>query len=171
MDFIVKLLMSHSCNSIWVVCDRLTRAAHFVCTVEALTAPDLALLFLDRIFKYHGLPESIISDCGSVFVSQFWRELMKLINVKLKPSTAYHPQTDGLTERTNQTLKTYLRAYCSYQQDDWVDYLPLAEFAFNNLVNSSMQQTPFFANLGFHPAFKPRITEHSSIPAAANLTE
>jgi len=96
---------------------------------------------------------------------------MKLIDVKLKPSTAYHPQTDGLTKHTNQTLETYLRAYCSYQQDDWVDYLPLAEFAFNNLVNSSTQQTPFFANLGFHPTFEPRITERSSVPAAANLAE
>jgi len=96
---------------------------------------------------------------------------MKLVDVKLKPSTAYHPQTDGLTEHTNQTLETYLQAYCSYQQDDWVDYLPLAEFAFNNLVNSSMQQTPFFANLGYHPTFEPRITECSTVPAAANLAE
>ena len=169
MDFIVKLPASHGCDSIWVICDRFTRAAHFIPTVETLTAPDLALLFLNHVFKYHGLPESIVSDRGSVFVSQFWREVMRLIDVKLKPSTAYHPQTDGLTERTNQTLETYLRAYCSYQQDDWVDYLALAEFAFNNLVNSSTQQTPFFANLGFHPTFEPRITERSTVPAAANL--
>ena len=169
MDFIVKLPVSHGCDSIWVICDCFTCAAHFIPTTETLTAPDLALLFLNHVFKHHGLPESIVSDRGSIFISQFWRELMRLIDVKLKPSTAYHPQTDGLTERTNQTLETYLCAYCSYQQDDWVDYLALAEFSFNNLENSSTRQTPFFANLGFHPTFEPRITERSTVPAAANL--
>jgi transposase InsO family protein len=159
MDFIVKLPVSYSCDMIWVICDRLTHAAHFIPTFESLSAPDLAFLFLSNMFKHHGLPQSIISDRGSVFISQFWQELMHLIDVKLKPSTAYHPQMDGLTERKNQTLKAYLQAYCSYQQDDWVDYLALAEFAFNNLVNSLMQQTPFFANLGYHPTFKPRVTE------------
>ena len=76
MDFIVKLSVSHGCDSIWVICDRLTRAAHFIPTTEALTAPDLALLFLNHIFKYHGLPKSIVTDRGAVFVSRFWRELM-----------------------------------------------------------------------------------------------
>ena len=84
---------------------------------------------------------------------------MNLLKTEIKTSTAYHPQMDGLTERTNQTLETYLHAYCSYQQDDWVDYLPLAEFAFNNVENSSTKQTPFFANYAFHPAFEPQITE------------
>ncbi|GBE80968.1 Transposon Tf2-12 polyprotein [Sparassis crispa] len=82
---------------------------------------------------------------------------------------AYHPRTDGLTERMNQTLEMYLRAYSSYQQDDWVDYLPLAEFAFNNHVNSSTNQTPFFANLAYHPTFEPRLSYHSTVPAAADL--
>ncbi|KAJ8472542.1 hypothetical protein ONZ45_g16617 [Pleurotus djamor] len=81
----------------------------------------------DRIFRYHGLPSSIISDRGSVFVSKFFTAFCNLVGIKIKSSSAYHPQTDGLTERTNQTFETYLRAYCSYQQDDWVDYLPLAE--------------------------------------------
>jgi hypothetical protein len=66
-------------------------------------------------------------------------------------------------------LETYLRAYCSYQQDNWVDYLPLAEFAFNNLENSSTHQTPFFANYAYHPTFEPQITECSTVPAAADL--
>ncbi len=132
MDLIVKLPVSHGYDSIWVVCDRLTRGAHFIPCNETIDAPGLAWLFLDRIFRYHGLPDSIVSDRGSVFVSRFWKELMSLMKTEIRSSTAYHPQTDGLTERTNQTLETYLRAYCSYQQDDWVDYLPLAEFAFNS---------------------------------------
>ena len=169
MDFIVKLPLSHGYDSIWVVCDRLTRAAHFLPCREAMNAPELAWLFLDRIFRLHGLPDSIVSDRGSLFVSKFWKELTSRLSISVDTSTAYHPQTDGLTERTNQTLETYLRAYCSYQQDDWVDYLPLAEFAFNNLENSSLKQTPFFANYGFHPTFEPQVTERSTVPAAADL--
>src|SRR5258705_4161815 len=145
------------------------RYAHFTPCLEPIDAPGLAWLFLDRIFRYHGLPDSVLSDRGSVFVSQFWSELLKLLQVKINTSTAYHPQTDGLTECTNQMLETYLRAYCSYQQDDWVDYLPLAEFTFNNLENSSTRQTPFYANFAYHPAFEPVLTEHSTVPTATDL--
>jgi transposase InsO family protein len=171
MDFIFKLLVSHGYDSIYVVCDHLTRAAHFIPCNKSIKAPELTWLFLDRIFCYHGLPESMISDRGGVFISQFWSELTHLLQVDARTSTAYHPQTDRLTERTNQTLKTYLCAYVSYQQDNWVDYLPLAEFAFNNSENSSTKQSPFFANIGFHPTFEPRLTENtpSTVPAAADL--
>ena len=171
MDFIVKLPRSHGYDSIWVVCDRLTCAAHFIPCNETINAPGLAWLFLDRIFRYHGLPETIVSDRGSVFISHFWKELTALLKVDHRTSTAYHPQTDGLTKRTNQTLETYLRAYTSYQQDNWVNYLPLAEFAFNNHVNASTNQTPFFSNYGFHPSFEPQLSERSMVPAAADLTQ
>lgn len=171
MDFIVKLPLSHNYDAIWVICDRFTRAAHFIPCSETLTAPDLAWLFLDRIFRLHGIPSSIVSDRGSLFVSNFWTSFCSRLGIDPRTSTAYHPQTDGLTERTNQTLETYLRAYCSYQQDDWVDYLPLAEFAFNNLENASTKHTPFFSNLGFHPTFEPRLSELSITPAADSLTE
>ena len=95
---------------------------------------------------------------------------MKLLGSKLTPSTAYHPKTDGLTERTNQTLESYLQAFCSYQQDDWVDYLPLAIFAFNNCINSSTNMTPFFANMGLHPSFDVSITTDTNNPAAQELS-
>lgn len=164
MDFIVKLPTSHGSDSIWVVCDRLTHAAYFIPFNESIEAPVLAWLFLDRIFRLQGLPDSIVSDRGSVFVSKFWGELMLLLDIETRTSTAYNPQSDGLTERNNQTLETYPCAYASYHQDDWVDYLPLAEFAFNNLVNSSTPQTPFFANFRFHPSFEAQITERPRFP-------
>ena len=170
MDFIVKLPPSHGFDSIWVICDRMTRAAHFIPIRETMDAPELSRLFLDQVFRHHGFPQAIISDRGSVFVSSFFTQLMKICGTKMKPSTAYHPQTDGLTERTNQTLETYLRAFCSYQQDDWVDYLAMAEFVFNNTLNSSTQQTPFFANMGYHPDFDITITERTTNPAATELT-
>jgi hypothetical protein len=116
----------------------MTRAAHFIPICESMDAPKLAQLYLDRIFRHHGFPQAIISDRGSIFVSSFLTQLMKICGVKMKPSTAFHPQTDGLTECTNQTLETYFCAFCSYQQDDWVDYLALAEFVFNNTINSSL---------------------------------
>lgn len=94
---------------------------------------------------------------------------MKLLGSKSTPLTAYHPKTDGLTERTNQTLESYFRAFSSYQQDDWVDYLPLAEFAFNNSTNTSTNVTPFFANLGYHPSFDVTLTLESINPAAEEL--
>ena len=169
MDFITKLPPSHGYDAIWVICDRMTRAAHFIPICESMNAPELARLYLDRIFRHHGFPHSVISDRGSIFVSSFLTNLMSLVGTKMRPSTAYHPQTDGLTERTNQTLKTYLRAYTSYQQDDWVNYLALAEFSFNNRTNSSTQQSPFFANLGYNPDFEIRITERTTNPAATDL--
>lgn len=169
MDFIIKLPTSHNYDSIWVVCNQLTQYSHCIPCQKTLTVPDLAWQFLNQIFHLHGLPDSIISDHGSVFVSKFWSELTSLLKINTHTSTAYHPQTDGLTEWMNQTLETYLHVYCSYQQDDWVDYLPFAEFAFNNLENSSTHQTPFLADYAFHPSFKPQITECSTIPVATNL--
>ncbi|KAF5339905.1 hypothetical protein D9758_015029 [Tetrapyrgos nigripes] len=171
MDFIVKLPLSHGYDSILVICDRLTRAAHFIPCRESMTASELAWLFLDRVFRLHGLPHSIVSDRGSLFVSNFWKSLLSHLNIDSRTSMAYHAQMDGLTERTNQTLEAYLRAYISYQQDDWIDYLPLAEFAFNNHENSSTRQTPFFANLAYHPTFEPSISSISTVPAADDLAK
>ena len=159
MDFIVKLPLSHRYDSIWVVCDHLTCAAHFIPCKEAITAVELAWLFLDRIFHYHGLPESIVFDRGSLFLSHFWKELTTMLQVNHQSSTAYHPQTNGLTERTNQTLEMYLHAYCFYQQDDWVDYLPVTEFAFDNGENTFTKQTLFYTNFAYHPSFKPQVTK------------
>ncbi|KAF8752755.1 hypothetical protein RHS01_07336 [Rhizoctonia solani] len=170
MDFIVKLPTSHGCDTVWVVVDRFSKMAHFIPTVETIKAPDLARLFLQHIFRAHGLPDTIISDRGSIFVSHFWTRLHELIGVRLKHSTAYHPRTDGQTERINQILEAYLRCYTSYQQDDWVDYLPLAEFAYNNRTSSSSQQSPFYANYGFHPTFEPRINSDTTVPAAEDLS-
>jgi hypothetical protein len=170
MDFIVKLPKSHGYDSIWVICDRLTRAAHFIPIKEATSTPDLVYLFVNRFFRHHGMPDSILSDRGATFVSQFMQEFASRVGIELKHSTAYHPRTDGLTKRTNQTLKTYLCAYCLYQQDDWVNYLPLAKFAFNNADNASTRVSPFYANLGYHPTFAPRLSkDRTTVPAAADL--
>lgn len=153
MDFIVGLPSSSGCNAIWVVVDRLTKMAHFIPCKDNIKAQDLAHLFLTNVFRLHGLPDDIVSDRGAIFTSRFWRSLLDLLEIKPNMSTAFHPQTDGQTERTNAILEQYLRAYMNYQQDNWVSLLPLAEFSYNNSIHSSTKHTPFESTYGFHPRF------------------
>ena len=151
MDLIEGIPESDEYDSILVIVERLTKMALFIPTTKRLTSPELARLYVLHVFSKHGIPSDVISDRGSEFVSAFWTSLSKVLEMDLRPSTAYHPQTDGQTERTNQTLEAYLRSYINYKQDDWVDFLPLAEFAYNNSVHSATTVSPFFANYGYHP--------------------
>jgi len=168
MDFIIGLPASCNFTAILVVVDRLTKMGHFIPTTNEVDAAETALLFVQNVFKLHGLPDEIITDRGSIFTSRFWSRLMELLDIKSKLSTAYHPQTDGQTERVNQTLEQYLRTYCNYQQDDWSNLLPLAEFCYNNSTHATTGKTPFYANLGYNPEFTVTITDdaHSKVPAA-----
>ena len=166
MDFITDLPPSNSFDSIFVVVDRLTKMAHFVPCKKTSSSEDTARLFLDNVYRYHGLPDDIVSDRGTQFVSKFWRCLFEILKVDIKLSSAFHPQTDGQTERVNQVLEQYLRCSINYQQDDWTAYLPLAEFAYNNTLHSSTQSTPFFSNYGYHPKIDLLSPETNSNPAA-----
>jgi hypothetical protein len=115
MDFITGLPISNGFDSILVVVDRLSKMAHFIpTTADGCDAKETARLIRDHVFKLHGTPSDSISDRGSVFVSQFFRELSALLEVKLRPSTAFHPQTDGQTERVNAILEQSIRGYCNY---------------------------------------------------------
>ncbi len=140
----------HRHDSILVVVDRLTKMSHLVHCSETITASQLADLFVHHIFRLHGLPEEIISDRGPQFRSQFWKSTLKLLGIKQSLSTTAHPQTDGQTEQTNQTLEQYLRCYVDYQQSNSSQYLALAEFALNNSTNSSTGMSPFYALYGWH---------------------
>jgi len=151
MDFIEGLPLSQGHDTILVVVCRLTKMALFIPTCRDIDAEDLAHIFLSQVFAKHGTPTDIVSDRGKHFISRFWRSLCQLLSIKANLSTAYHPETDGQTERVNQILEQYLRIYINYQQDDWVNFLPLAEFAYNNTSHSATMVTPFFANKGFHP--------------------
>lgn len=167
MDFIVGLPPStNGYTCIWVVVDRLTKMAHFIPCKETINSEGLAHLFLDNIFRLHGLPTSIISDRGSIFTSRFWQSLLSLLKIKSCMSTAFHPQTDGQTERINSILEQYLRSYLNYQQDDWVSLLAIAEFSYNNTVQSSIRHSPFEANYGFHPRFTFNTSVISGIAAS-----
>jgi transposase InsO family protein len=168
MDFIVDLPLSNGYDSIWVVVDRLTKYAHFVLCRKTITAEELASLFVSQIFAFHGLPHEIISDRGSLFTSKFWKRVVQRLNIKQCLSTAFHPRTDGQTERVNQILEQYLRCYCNYSQDNWAELLPLAQFAYNNSDHSSTRTTPFYANHGFHPESSISGSTKVLVPSADN---
>ncbi|MBW0579836.1 hypothetical protein O181_119551 [Austropuccinia psidii MF-1] len=153
MDFITQLPLSNSFDSILVIVDRFSKMVVFIPTMSSITSLDLAHLFIKNIFSKHGLPFSIFSDRGSLFVSSFWTNLCQQLKISRDLSTAYHPETDGQTERVNQILEQYLRMYVSYHQDDWNTWLPLAEFAYNNSDHSSTKQSPFFTVYGRDPQF------------------
>jgi transposase InsO family protein len=157
MDFVTQLPTSkdpvtgYAYDSIFVVVDRFTKFAEMIPFRHSYTAEQLARVFLDRIIRHHGIPESIISDRDKLFTSNYWTTLLAVMGTKKKLSTAYHPQTDGQTERTNQTMETYLRTYSNQQQDNWVSLLPMAQIAYNNKLSEATGTTPFFANHGRHP--------------------
>jgi len=150
-DFITKLPLAQGYDAILVVCDRLTKMAHFVLTTEKTSAERLARLFRDHVWKLHGLPESIISDRGAQFAANLMRELNWILGIETKLSTAFYPQTDGQTERTNQELEQYLRMFIDHRQEQWPEWLGTAEFAYNNKVNTLTKVSPFRANSGRDP--------------------
>jgi hypothetical protein len=156
MDFIGPLPESRDENgvvyeNILVVVDRLTKYAVFVPLPRKYNAPYLAKVFIRHIVTQHGIPERIISDRDKLFTSHFWEELCQALQIKRALSTAYHPQTDGQTERTNQTLEQYLRLYVNDEQDNWSTLLPQAALAYNSTKQETIGMTPFYANFGKEP--------------------
>jgi len=168
MDFITELPLSGGCDQLWVVIDRFTKMAHFLpLKKEKKTAADLAVVFAKEIWRHHGLPTDIVSDRDSRFTSETWREFLQSSGIRPRMSTAFHPQTDGQTERLNQTIEAYLRTFVSKEQDDWKRLLPMAEFAYNNSATTGNGMSPFYANYGFHPvAVGPALSEPFN-PASA----
>jgi hypothetical protein len=150
VDFIVELPSSEENTNMMVVVDRLTKQVHII-PCSKITALAVARLFLTHVWKLHGLPDTIVSDRGTQFVSAFWDELTKRLNIQSRLSTAFHPESDGQTERFNSMIEQYLRAFVSYLQDDWAAWAPMAEFTMNNTASETTKVTPFLANSGQHP--------------------
>jgi transposase InsO family protein len=125
--------------------------AHFIPTNKTVTAVGVAKLYLDNVFRLHGLPKEWTTDWGPQFASQVIREIHKALSIKTSISTAYHPQSNGQTERINQELEAYIRHFVSHRQDDWSDLLATAEFALNNRRKSATDLSSFELNYGFSP--------------------
>ena len=150
-DFITKLPLVQGYNSILVVVDKLMKMVHFIPTMEKTSAEGLARLFRDNIWKLHGLSESIISDRGSQFATGLMKELNKILRIENKMSTVFYPQTDRQTKRINQELEQYLRMFVDHKQEQWPDWLGMAEFTYNNKMHSSTKTSPFKVNYGQDP--------------------
>ncbi|KAK1694992.1 hypothetical protein QYE76_011689 [Lolium multiflorum] len=149
MDFITGLPMTNKKKDmIWVIVDRLTKSAHFLAVNQQDKGEKLIDLYIKEIVSKHGVPKKIVSDRGSVFTSAFWKQLHEALGSKLDYSTAYHPQTGGQTERTNQILEDMLRACALDFGGSWEEHLPLAEFSYNNSYQSSIKMAPFEALYG-----------------------
>ncbi|KAI0991274.1 hypothetical protein K3495_g16913, partial [Podosphaera aphanis] len=154
------LPVSNGATNIMVITDRLLKSVTLE-AMEKMDAESCAKKFLDCHWRFHGFPNALTSDRGTNWTSKFWTHLCKLVGMEQRLSTAYHPQTDGATERANQEVQTYLRAYVAYTQYDWADCLPAAQLAINNRdVTSLGGISPFFATHGYHV-----------IPIQSNVTE
>jgi transposase InsO family protein len=135
-------------ESIWVIVNRLTKVAHFIPVKTTYKGSQLAELYMARIVSLHGVPKKIVLDRGSKFTSRFWKSFHENMDMKLKFSSAYHPQTDGQTERINQVLEDMLRACALQHGSSWDKSLPYAEFSYNNSYQASLKMSPFKALYG-----------------------
>jgi hypothetical protein len=143
MDFIIGLPTSAKQNdAIMVVVNKLSKSVHFIPVKSTCKEIDIANIFMKQIFRLHGMPKEIVSDRDTKFTSNFWKSLMVGLETKLLFSTAYHPQTDGQTERVNQILEDMLRIHIMHQPKKWEYSLPLVEFAYNNSYQESLKISP-----------------------------
>jgi len=172
MDFVVELPLSSGHDAVMTVVDSVSKWAHFIPAHTTVTAEEAAQLFLHQVWKLHGLLKYVVLDRRPQFVARFTKELYRLLGIKLASSTAWHPQTDGQTERVNQELDQYLRLFVNKWQDDWYDLLPMAEFQHNNHVHSATQQPPFLLDTGCvpHMGFEPR-QNHSNLEMVNKFME
>ncbi|XP_061993237.1 uncharacterized protein LOC133711082, partial [Rosa rugosa] len=149
MDFVTGLPRSRQgYDSIWVIVDRLTKSAHFLPVAKTYSGDALCKLYVNEIVRLHGVPVTIVSDRDARFTSEFWRRFHKALGTALAMSTAFHPQTDGQTERVNQVMEDMLRACVMDFKGSWADHLPLIEFAYNNSYHASIGMAPYEALYG-----------------------
>jgi transposase InsO family protein len=177
MDFVTGLPLFKdpatglSYDAILVIVDRFTKYALMIPFRRDYTAVQLAHVLKDRLIRDHGIPKTIISDRDKLFTSNYWATLMAEIGTQQKLLTAYYPQTDGQTERTNRTMKTYLKIYSNTKQDNWVSLLPMAQIAYNNKQLEATGQTLYFANYRRNPNLFQRIFPSLRAKAAIKTVE
>jgi hypothetical protein len=166
LDLIIDLPPSQGYDSILTITDHdVSKAAVFLPCSQTITGEGVAALFATHVFPHFGVPRKVISDRDTRFTSAFTTELLRILDVSKNMSTAYHPQTDGQSERTNQWLEQYLRIYANHQQDDWVAWLPLAQFVHNSWPSSTTGFTPFELLMGFTPTLNIPSSVKSKLPA------
>lgn len=169
LDFIEGLPKFKSYNSILVVIDKFSKYGHFIPISHPYTVLSIAQVYLDNVYKLHGLPTVMISDRDRVFTSVVWQELFRLTETTLNMSSSYHPQTDGQTERLNQCLETYLRCLVQACPNKWAQWLSLVEYWYNTTYHSALKSTPFEVLYGHPPKHFGIVPEDAS--SVTNLQE
>ena len=171
MDMMGPLLESKGFNTILVVVDCFTKKSFFLPTHSTVTSKGITTLYQDQIFAEHGIPEKVISNWGSQFVSKFMKELFEVLRIKGNPSTAYHLQMDGQTKRVNQEVKEFLTMFINDRQDNWSDWLALAQFCHNDWEHSATKYSPFSLNYGYHPRKGIEPKKEYKVEAIKDFTE
>jgi hypothetical protein len=170
-DFITDLPESNGFDTIMVVVDHgLSKGVIYSPCNKTIDAKGTAELYINNVWKRFGFPKIFISDRDPRFASKVFQEIAKTMGIKSRMSTAFHPQTDGETERVNQELEVYLRMFCATEPDQWSRYLPMAEFAHNSKTHDSIKQTPFNVILGSNPIGIPTVIPRFSAPVAEEKT-
>ena len=148
-----------------------SKAALFFPCNQTIRAAGVAALFATQVFPHFGVPNKVISDWDAHFTSQFTKKLGRLLDIAQNISTAYHPQTDEQSECTNQWLEQYLWIYCNFQQDNWVDLLPMAQYVHNSWTSHTTGFTPFKLLMGFTPQIWPISTTSSTLPSLDEMAQ
>ena len=177
MDFVTGLPIStdwkrDSYDSILVIVNRLTKMVHYKPVKITINAPGLAEVIINVIVRHHGLPDSIVTNRGSLFISKFWSSLYYFLGIKQKLSTTFHPQTDSQIEKQNSNMEANLQAFINFEQNNWAWLLPMVEFAYNNAKNASTGHTSFKLNCGYHPRvfYKENLDPRSKSKTAEELS-
>ncbi len=155
VDMVMGLPKSNGHDAILIIVDRFSKEIIPVACSTELSSEGWVKILHDEVYTKHGMPQVVISDRGTMFVSKFIKDLYDLLQIKGNTSMAYHPQTDGQTERVNQEIEKYLCMFINHLQTDWAEWLSLAAFAHNNRIHSSMGKSPFEVNYGYNPAVLP----------------
>ena len=151
VDFITDLPLSNGHDSILAIVDRFSKEVEFIPCNKIVTALETAKLYLFHVWKNHGLPCTIVSNHGPQFVSQVMKDLCKCLRITSKLSTTHHSQTDGQMEQMNHDLQQYLHIFIAEKQDEWADWIALAQFSYNTKKQSSMQKSPFEVTCTYFP--------------------
>jgi hypothetical protein len=173
LDYLTHLHESNGFNNVLLVIDHVTRMAHFLPCIETITAEETATLFVQGVYRLHGLLRVLTSDCDPKLASGFWQTLWRRLGTRLNMSSSRHPKTDGLTERVNNTFQEHLRCFCCYDGSDWTTMLPQVEFAYNVSRALGIEHTPFEADFGFSHEEPPDMlfSMRPSIPVSQDATE
>lgn len=171
VDLITGLPLVNGYDAIIVYCDHYSKQVHVLPTTSNVTAEGVADIHYREIFRLHGIPSKIVSDRGPQFAARFMKALYEKLGIQHALTTAYHPQSNGQTERANQEVEKHLRLFTNARQDDWVDHLPTAEFVLNSRLHSALDMSPFEVIYGYRPDFTVPIGSPSKFPVLEQRLE